>query len=456
MLAALVLAALAFSLMQTMVVPALPTIQEEYGASSSATTWLLTGFLLSASVSTPLIGKLGDVYGKGRMLTLVLVLFAIGCVVAALSTTIEMLIAARLFSGVAGGVFPLAFGIIRDTFPRERVALGIGLISAVFGIGGGIGMPLSGVIVDHTHVSVIFWTGLVALPAALAAWRFVPPSPTRERTGIDWAGAAVLSAGLASLLIGVSKANDWGWGSTRVLGLLTIGVVVLAGWLRLEGRVREPLIELSVLRRRAVLLTNVAAFVVGIAMFSSFLLIPQLVQIPESAGYGFGATVTQAGLFLLPSAVVMLFAGPTAGRLGGRFGSRLVLVAGGLFCTFSFGWLALEHSEAWQVLIASAFMGAGISFAFASMANLIVEAVPAHEVGIATGINTISRTIGGAFGSQVAVTILTAHLVAGGMPAESGFTNAFLMAAGGSLVAAAIAAGLPRTRPVTAPAPAAA
>src|SRR5688500_431277 len=227
-LGALLLAALAFALSQTMVAPALPQITTEFATTSSTSTWVLTGFLLSASVCTPLSGKLGDLFGKGRVLTIVLVLFSAGSVICAVSPSLEVLIAGRVLSGVGAGVFPLAFGIINDELAPERRATAIGLMSAMFGIGGGIGMPLAGVIIDNTHVSALFWLGLISLPAAAAVWRYVPASPARRRTRIDWVGAVLLSGGLAMVLLAISRANTWGWGSAQFLLLLAAGIGVLA------------------------------------------------------------------------------------------------------------------------------------------------------------------------------------------------------------------------------------
>ena len=204
----LVAAGVAFSLSQTLVVPALPALAEEFDASPAAVSWVLTGFLVSASIATPIVGKLGDLYGKGRMLTAVLVLFSVGAVINALAGSIEVVIAGRLLQGVAGGVFPLAFGIVRDTFPPARIAGGLAIVSAIFGIGGGIGLPLSGVIVDNLDLQWLFWINLIALPAAFAAHRLVPPSPPVENTRVDWLGAVLLSGALAGILLGVSRAGS--------------------------------------------------------------------------------------------------------------------------------------------------------------------------------------------------------------------------------------------------------
>jgi EmrB/QacA subfamily drug resistance transporter len=447
-LGALLLAALAYALAQTMVAPALPKIVDGYGTTRASASWVLTGYLLSASVCTPLAGKLGDLFGKGRVLTVVLVVFSAGSVVCALASSIEVLIAGRVVQGVAGGVFPLAFGIINDELPSSQRAVAIGLVSAMFGIGGGIGLPLSGVIVDNADLSWLFWIGLMALPAAVATWRLVPPSPARERTRVDWRGALVLSAGLVAILLGITEANHWGWGSLDTLALLGAGVALLVGFVALQRRTTDPLVDIGVLRQRPVLATNVTAFLVGVAMFGSFLLIPQFAETAKSNGYGFGMSVTEAGLVMLPSAASMLVAGPAGGWLGNRLGFRIVLAAGTLLAAASFALLAVAHTAVWPFLVAGVLLGFGISFSFAAMANLVVDAVDPGEVGIATGINTIARTVGGAFGAALVTALLTAETISGsdGVPTENAYTEAFLASMAGALLAFAACLAIPRVR----------
>ena len=445
-LAVLTIGALAYALSQTMVVPALPEIQHELGTTATAVTFVLTAYLLTASMATPIVGRLGDMFGKERVLVLTLVVFGLGSLVAALSHSIGVLIAGRAIQGVGGAVFPLSFGIIRDEFPRERVAAGIGLISATFGIGGSAGLVLSGVIVDHLSYEWIFWIALAVVAAAVVATRlFVPESPVKSPARIDWVGAALLSVGLVSLLVGVSQGNTWGWGSTRVVSLFVLAAVVVAVWGRWEARVPEPLVDMRMMRRRAVLTTNLTALLVGFGMFGSFILIPQFVQVPARAGFGFDASVTAAGLFLLPSAAVMLVAGPVSGWLGGRFGSRLPLLIGTFTATVSFSFLALAHDERWMIYAGTSLLGLGIGFSFAAMANLIVEAVEQRQTGVATGMNTIMRTIGGSLGGQIAASVVAGHVAARtGLPEESGFTTAFAMSAVGVAAAFACALAIPR------------
>jgi EmrB/QacA subfamily drug resistance transporter len=414
-----------------MVAPALPAIQKDLHTTTTGVTWVLTIYLLTASIATPVLGRLGDMFGKEQMLVVVLVMFALGSLVAALSHSIGLLVAGRAIQGFAGAVFPLAFGIIRDEFPPERVAQGIGLISATFGIGGGIGLVAAGAIVDHLSYEWIFWIALIVTAIAIVCTLlFVPESPIKVPSKIDWAGAGLLSVGLGTLLLAISEGPRWGWGSGRIVGLFAASVAGLISWVRWELRVPLPLVDMRMMRRRPVWATNITAFLVGWGMFGSFILIPQFVQAPANAGYGFNANVTEAGLILLPSTAVMLFAGPIAGWLGGRLGSRLPLLIGTLLAAAAFALIGFAHDHRWELYIGTALMGAGIGFAFAAMANLIVEAVDPTETGVATGMNTIMRTVGGSLGGQIAATIVSAHVIAGTHIAkESGYTEAFFLSA---------------------------
>ena len=381
-----------------------------------------------------------------RALTAVLVVFALGSAICALAGSLGVLVLGRVVQGAGGGIFPLAFGIIRDTFPEERVATAIGGISATFGVGGGVGLVVAGLIVDALDASWLFWLGFMALPAAYTIWRDVPREPPRPGARVDWLGAALLSSALASLLYGLSRATAWGWGSGRVLGLIAAGLALGAAWVVVELRVDQPLVDMRIMRRRPVLMTNVATVLIGFSMFASFLLVPQLAQTPERFGYGFGATVTGAGALLLPSTFAMLVAAPWAGRIAAR-SSRLPLVLGAALAGLAFVGYAAAHGSAWEVAAGGALMGAGIGFSFAAMANLVVEAVPAHEVGVATGINTIMRSLGGALGAQLVATLLAGETLAGStMPSEAAYTDAFIVAAAAAGLATLATLAVPRRR----------
>lgn len=456
---ALATGAIAFTLLQSMVSPALPEIQRELGTSTATVTWVLTGFLLSASVATPILGRLGDMFGKERMLLVALGGLWVGTLIAALATSIEVLIAARLVQGLGGAVFPLSFGIIRDEFPGDRVPTGIAMVSAIMGIGAGAGIVLAGPIVDGMSYHWLFWFPLVAITIAIATTlRFVPESPIKTPGRINWAGAILLSSWLVALLFGISRASTWGWTSAPFLGLMALAAVLGVAWARAELRSAEPLIDMRMLQRRGVWTTNLTGLLLGFGMFGSFVLIPQLAQMPASTGYGFGASVTQSGLFMLPTTAMMLLVSPIAGRMTSKVGAKVPLVIGTGLATLSFILLASAHGAKIDLYLAAALLGAGIGMSFASMANLIVGFVSPQQTGAATGMNTIMRTVGGSLGAQVLASILTAHVAATGLPLNTGFTVGFTVSAGavGLAFLAALAVPSPQRAAAgaTAPAPA--
>jgi EmrB/QacA subfamily drug resistance transporter len=447
-LAVLTVAASAFAVQQTLVFPALPTLQRELGVSAVWATWVLTVFLLSASVLTPILGKLGDQYGKERLLVISLSLFLAGSIGAAVAPGIATLILFRAVAGAGGAVFPLSFGIIRDEFPPERVKVGIGLLSAVFGVGGGIGIVASGVIVDHLSWRWLFVIGAVPVAAVIVlVRRYVPESPVRNRTRVDVPGAFLFAAALVSLLLGLTKGTAWGWASPGVLGLGAAAVILGVVFVWHELSSDHPMLDMRLMARREVALPNVTAILTGFAMFGTFVLMPQFVEAPYElpaataslVDYGFGATATVAGLYLLPSSVAMLFAGPLAGLVGRRVGSKWPLAIGLALCALGAALLAELHRDAWQILVAMAVIGIGVGFAFAAMAALVTEAVPVTETGVATGMNTVMRTVGAVIGSQVMAAILTATTIPGtSVPTESAFSHAFLLAAGAAAIGAVL------------------
>ncbi|WP_327370428.1 MFS transporter [Streptomyces sp. NBC_01217] len=455
--AALLIAVLSFSLMQTMVVPALPDLQQEFRTSTTTTSWVLSAFLPTASVATALLGRVGDMFGRRRVLIASLVVFAIGTLLAALSTSMGMLIASRAVQGVGSAAFPLAFGIVRDQFPRERVPVAIGMISSTFGIGFGVGLVIPGPIIDTLSWHWVFWLGLVVILVGIAAVAvFIEESPSRSPGRIDWPGVILLTDGIVALLLTISQGKSWGWGSAGVIGLFTAAVVLLGVFVVMEGRVREPLIDMELLRRPAVATSHVAALIIGFGMYGAFTLVPLLAQTPSKAGYGFDASVTESGLFMVPMAVTMLIASPVAGRLGAALGWKLPLVLACLIGLAGFVVYAVAHDTEWTMYVGSAVLGIGVGFAFAALANLVVSAVDPRQMGEATGINTIMRTIGGSLGAQIAATVVASHVITGTrVPAESGYTTAFTMSAIALGVAAVAALAGPGTlRRSTSPAPA--
>jgi EmrB/QacA subfamily drug resistance transporter len=429
-LAVLALGGLAYAMLSSLVVPALPTMEKELHTTETGITWLLTGYLLAASVGTAIIGRLGDMYGKEKMLLWTFAILTVGTLLAAVAASLPMLIAARVIQGVAGGIFPLAFGIVRDEFPPEKVAGGIGLLSAILGVGGGAGIVLSGVIVEHLDYHWLFWIPLVAVVAAgILTWRLVPESPVRVPGKINWLAGALMTIGISAVLLAISQTTEWGWASAKTVGLVLVGFAFIAAWIAVEVRSENPLVDMAMMRIRGVWTTNAAAFLLGAGLYASFIVFPQFAQLPTSTGFGFGASVVVSGLYLLPSTIGMTVLGVKAGSISARFGSRVALLAGTVFSIASFLLLALAHSAPWQFLLAATLLGIGIGLAFAALGNLIVQAVPSHQTGVASGVNTVMRTLGGALGGQLSATFISEH-TSGGLPTVTGFTETFLMATG--------------------------
>jgi MFS family permease len=429
-LAVLALAGLAYAMLSSSVVPALPTIQHALHTSETDITWLLTAYLLAAAVGTAILGRLGDMYGKEKLLLWTLGILAAGTLLAAVSNSLALIVAGRFIQGASGGIFPLAFGIVRDEFPREKVAGSIGLLSAILGTGGGIGIVLSGVIVEHLSYHWLFWIPLVAtLAAAFATWRFVPESPVRVPGRINWLAAVLMTTGISIVLIAVSETTVWGWGSARALGLIAVGLVVSCVWIAVEVRSENPLIDMTMMRIRGVWTTNLSAFLLGAGMYSSFIVLPQYAQLPKSTGFGFGASVVVSGLYLLPSTIGMTVLGIYAGPIARRFGSRTALISGTVFTTLAFGLLAIQHDHPLDLLVAAGLMGIGIGLSFAALGNLVVQAVTSAQTGVASGMNTVMRTLGGALGGQLSATFIAGHTI-GKYPAVTGFSQTFVMATG--------------------------
>jgi MFS family permease len=454
-LAVLSVAGLAYAVLSSSVVPALPTIQHDLHASETGVTWILTGYLLSASVGTAILGRLGDMYGKEHVLLWTLLILGAGTLMAALSHTLVVLVIARVIQGVGGGIYPLSFGIIRDEFPRERVPGSIGLISAILGIGAGIGIVCGAVIVEHLSWNWLFWLPLVVIVlAAVCTWRFVPESPVRVPGRINWLAAALMAVGISTVLIAISQTTVWGWSSIKTIGLLAAGLAVCGLWVLVEVRSRVPLIDMTMMRIRGVWTANLTAFLLGAGLYSSFIIFPQFAQLPTSTGFGFGASVVASSLYLLPSTVMMMVVGVAAGPIAARFGSKAATVAGSCFAAAAFGFLAAVHGHPYDMLISAALLGIGIGLAFAALGNIVIGAVPAHQTGAAGGMNTVMRTIGGALGGQLAATLIADNVGRDGLPAVTGFTDTFIMATAFLVVCALAGLLIPSRQTASAPQPA--
>ncbi|MGV9672735.1 MULTISPECIES: MFS transporter [unclassified Gordonia (in: high G+C Gram-positive bacteria)] len=446
---------LLLAMIQTLAVPVLPQIGEQLGVSLTTVGWVTTATMLSASALTPLLGRLGDVYGHKRIILIALVITLVGSLLAALTHSIGVLIVARVLQGASFGLFPLAISVLRHELPHQRLTGAMAITASALGVGSGLALVATGLLTrDDADYRRIFWLCVAMTAIVLVMMVFAVPDRRGAGGSVDYVGALVLAVGLVCLLLPTSQGHDWGWGSARVIGLYLAAVVVLVGFWILQSRKRSPLVSVDLLTRRAVLATNTASLCVGFAMFSVFLGATYFVQTPDAiAGYGFGASVlTTSVVFMLPGAVVSILVGPVAGAAVARRGPRVVLLVAAVVGIIGMLLLTFLHANTGEMIVGLVIANVAVAAAYAAMPALLVGNVEPHETGIANSINSIMRTVGGAVGSAVIITVLAAEVavhsmgpVSVSLPTENAYRVAFLLGAGAFALAALLAAfAIPR------------
>ena len=443
----LALAALAFSLSQTALLPTLGALAAELHTTTETVTWTLTGYLLSAAVLTPVLGRLGDQFGKRRLLIVSLVMFAAGGLIAGVSHRLGPIIAGRVLQGAGGGIFPLCFGLVRDQLPEHRRAATIGLLSALAGAGGGVGLLVGGLAADHHAIWWIFYLG--AALAALVAVAVVLVVTETAHTGggkVDLPGTALLAAGVTAPLLAISRGDRWGWNSAPTIGLIVLGILGLAAFWQVERHSPAPLIDPATFRRPRVLFANLATVLIGFVMFAAFLLIPRMVVAPATAGYGLAASSTAASLMLLPGCLLMLLAGPLSGRFRDP---RYAMAAGAALAAAGITLLAAWHGSALAVTVSATVLLTGIGFTFAATPNVIIADVSVSQTGEATGVNVLMRSVGSSAGAQVIAVVIAAFGTepGTGLPPEAAFLSSFAVAAVVSVAAVVLSLLIPSRHP---------
>jgi len=447
----LAFAGIVVAVMQTLLVPVIKDLPTLLNTEPSNATWVMTSTLLAGAVATPIMGRLGDLLGKRRLLLASLAVMVVGSLICGLTSDLVVMIVGRALQGFAMGAIPLGIGLMRDLLPRERLASAMALMSSSIGVGGGLALPAAALIAQHANWHALFFSsaalGAVSIVLTL---RFVPESKTRAEGTFDALGAFGLTVGLVLLLLPITKGSDWGWSSGRTLGLFGAGLVVLLLWGLLELRMDAPLVDLRTTARREVLLTNLASIMVGVAFYAVSLVLPQLLQLPTATGYGLGQSMVAAGLCVAPLGLTMMFTAPVYARLSARYGPKTTLILGMLVIAIGYGAGLGLMSAAWQTVVLSVVLGAGIGLAYSSLPALIVGAVDPSETGAANGLNTLMRSIGTSVSSAVIGMVLanTANDF-GGVPVPSmeGFRVSFLIATGAVLGGLLFAIFLPGRRP---------
>jgi EmrB/QacA subfamily drug resistance transporter len=449
--AVLALAGIVVSLMQTLVIPIVPELPKLLDASASNTAWAVTATLLAAAVATPVVGRLGDMFGKRRLLLVSIVLLVSGSVVCALADSLVPMIIGRALQGLAAAVVPLGISIMRDALPADRLAGSTALMSASLGVGGALGLPSAAFIADNWDWHILFWTS-----AALGAVSFllvlliVPESKVRTGGRFDLVGSLGLSAGLVSLLLAVSKGGDWGWTSGTTLGLGAVAVLILLAWGWWELRGTQPLVDLRTTARPQVLFTNLASVALGFSMFAMSLVLPQLLQLPTQTGYGLGKSMLTVGLVLAPQGLVMMAMSAVSAGITKAKGPKVTLMIGALIVAAGYALNIVLMSEVWHLVLVSCVIGGGIGFTYGALPALIMGAVDPSQTGAANSLNTLMRSLGTSFASAIAGVILaqmTTDFGGFALPSENAFKVVMAIGAGAALLAFAVASFIPRHRP---------
>ncbi|WP_329281674.1 MFS transporter [Streptomyces sp. NBC_01451] len=452
--AVLAFAGIVIAATQTLVIPIVPKLPTLLHASASDATWAVTATLLAASVATPIAGRLGDMYGKRRMLVLSTALLLAGSVLCAVSDSLPPMVVGRALQGLSAGVVPLGLSLMRDELPAEKLTTATAVMSASIGVGAALGLPLAAVIADNFDWHALFWTsfslGAIGLALVLLV---VPESEVRTGGRFDLVGGAGLAAGLVCLMLAISKGGDWEWSSSTTLGLFTTAVVVLALWGLFELRVSQPLVDLRTTARRQVLLTNIASITFGFSMFATSLVMPQLLQMPTQTGYGLGRSMLTAGLVLAPQGLMLILIASASAAITKTRGPKTTLMIGAVIVACGYGLSLVMMSEVWQLIVISCIIGAGIGFAYGAMPALIMDAVDTSDTAAANSLNTLMRAIGSSVASAVAGVVLTGmttDFVGQALPSENGFKLVMAIGGAAALVSLAVAAFIPRrSQPIT-------
>lgn len=451
--AVLCLTGTAVALLQTVVVPLIPEFPVIFGVSSDDSSWLITITLLTAAVGTPIISRLADMFGKRRMLVVALLAMIIGSLVAAIGQNFTAVIIGRGLQGFSMALVPVGISIMRDELPKARVAAATSLMSATLGIGSALALPLAGFIDVHMGWQGIFWlpaaVGVVMLVAVLLT---VPESEVRTAGKFDFVGALLLTIGLSTLLLGITKGGAWGWTSQTLLLTFLATVLVFALWVPYELRVSRPLVDLRTSARRPVLLTNLASVLVGFAMYANMLLTTQQLQMPLLSGYGFGMTVFAAGLAMVPAGLAMAFFSPVSAMITNKLGAKTTLITGSLVMVFAYIARVYLTGSIAMIIIGATLVSIGTAIAYSAMPMLIMRSVPITETASANGLNSLLRSVGTSTSSAVVAALLTAMVIGGAGPAATlpslgAFQAVYWVAAFASLAAAFIALYIPRRQP---------
>lgn len=447
----LTLLVLLVSYVETMILPGVPVIQKDFGASATTASWITSIVLLVGAACSPIFGKLGDVRGKKKIFLIAIGLYTLGVGLAGFSPTIYFLIFSRALQGAGFAAFPLALAMLTDIFPKEKLASAQGAIVGSAAISSTAGLVIGAYIIQDLGWRYAFHTALVLSLILLPVAAFLlVESPTRPGTKIDYLGAAILTGGITLVLLYFTLGSSAGWYSVENVGILISGVLLSVMFFLYERGRTNALIQLRLLKIRNVLVSNLISIISGLANFMLFYAFVFYAELPKPAGLGLSEIST--GLALAPATLMMLVAGPLAGRLVTRIGPKPVLIAGSAIVIGGFSTFILNRSTTIDLTLDAALSMIGLVFLLVPVVNMISVSLPKEDITIGQGINNTMKSFGQSVGPVIATSIMTSYsqtitrtingatVVVGSLPTSTAFNFIFALGIVLTLVVAAVAA----------------
>ena len=424
----------AVAVLQTLSIPLLPALSEAFDASIASVSWVATSTLIVGAAANPIVGRMGDMYGKRRLLLACLGAAVVGCVVAATAGSLLVVVAGRAIQGLGSGVIPLAYGIVRDQVPSRHLGRSVALVTAAgAGVGGGLGPVVMGLVVSGYGWRASFWlTGLLLLVAMVLVIVTIRVPGPRFPARFDVAGAVVLAGALVILLLAITNGSSWGWTSPAVVALVVAAAVLVTWWLRWERSRSEPMVDLVVNGRGPVLLAHLGGVMVGWATFAQFITSFTLVALPKEAGHGLGRSLAVAGLVQLPGAMVLIAAVTTTTRISARRGSAALLRISAATIVAGFGLAFLRHESLWDVALSVCVVSAGLGIGQCAVPVMVLEHVRPAQTAAVNAVSALARVVGSVVASALVTTVMAAGaVVVAGMerPAEWTFQVSYALGA---------------------------
>ena len=425
--------------------PLIPTVAHVYGVTLSSAQWVLTAALMTGAVVTPIMGRLADGPRQRIVILTTLTLVALGCVISAVSTRFEVLILGRALQGFGLGLLPVNMAIARRHLPFTKAARAIAILSVSTAIGVGLGYPLTGLIAQVFNFRAAYWFGAIVVVSALVCAAVVlPPRSDVPPLRFDGIGAVMLGFAVIGVSVFLSEGGNWGWTSTRTIGVVAVCLLLVAGWVVHELRFDRPLVDLRHLRNRSVLTADITGFLMSVSMYLIIPIVVEFVQLPTSLGFGFGASIAVSGLVLVPLSITTFGASRFLVIYERRFGVRSMIPLGAVVSSSASLYFAFEHSSLWQAFVTVGIAGLGIGFTFAAMPGFIVRAVPHTETGSATGFYQVLRNVGLSVGSALGAAVLLGYTHHGHIyPEIDGFRAVLFVSAGLGFATALLSFVLP-------------